>query len=199
MLDSFKNSLTKITDLTILFASIFTFLAFITPKEISIEPLERANENISFSQSELRSTIEALSENQEKIDSIQRSINQLNSRLSGLDPELDSAQLEDLAKEIDSATLNLVREQSATNDFEQDIASLEVSIDAERAKIKSFEDRLQSSKSISWVQPVRNNVEALANAAGMDGILAGFAALIFCLVCKRRKDWFKKIFRIFYK
>lgn len=199
MLDSFKNSLTKITDLTILFASIFTFLAFITPKEISIEPLERANENISFSQSELRSTIEALSKNQEKIDSIQRSINQLNSRLSGLDPELDSAQLEELAKEIDSATLNLVREQSATNDFEQDIASLEASIDAERAKIKSFEDRLQSSKSISWVQPVRNNVEALANAAGMDGILAGFAALIFCLVCKRRKDWFKKIFRIFYK
>ena len=199
MLDSFKNSLTKITDLTILFASIFTFLAFITPKEISIEPLERANENISFSQSELRSTIEALSENQEKIDSIQRSINQLNSRLSGLDPELDSAQLEELAKEIDSATLNLVREQSATNDFEQDIASLEASIDAERAKIKSFEDRLQSSKSISWVQPVRNNVEALANAAGMDGILAGFAALIFCLVCNRRKDWFKKIFRIFYK
>ena len=199
MLDSFKNSLTKVTDLTILFASIFTFLAFITPKEISIEPLERANENISYSQSELRSTIEALSENQEKIDSIQRSINQLNSRLSGLDPELDSAQLEDLAKEIDSATLNLVREQSATNDFEKDIASLEASIDVERAKIKSFEDRLQSSKSISWVQPVRNNVEALANAAGMDGILAGFAALIFCLVCKRRKDWFKKIFRIFYK
>lgn len=199
MLDSFKNSLTKITDLTILFASIFTFLAFITPKEISIEPLERANENISFSQSELRSTIEALSENQEKIDSIQRSINQLNSRLSGLDPELDSVQVEDLVKEIDSATLNLAREQSVTNDFKQDIASLEASIDAERAKIKSFEERLQSSKSISWVQPVRNNVEALANAAGMDGILAGFAALIFCLVCKRRKDWFKKIFRIFYK
>ena len=199
MLDSFKNSLTKVTDLTILFASIFTFLAFITPKEISIEPLERANENISYSQSELRSTIQALSENQEKIDSIQRAINQLNSRLSGLDPELDSVQVEDLVKEIDSATLNLAREQSVTNDFKQDIASLEASIDAERAKIKSFEDRLQSSKSISWVQPVRNNVEALANAAGMDGILAGFAALIFCLVCKRRKDWFKKIFRIFYK
>lgn len=199
MLDSFKNSLTKITDLTILFASIFTFLAFITPKEISIEPLERANENISYSQSELRSTIQALSENQEKIDSIQRAINQLNSRLSGLDPELDSVQVEDLVKEIDSATLNLAREQSVTNDFKQDIASLEASINAERAKIKSFEDRLQSSKSISWVQPVRNNVEALANAAGMDGILAGFAALIFCLVCKRRKDWFKRIFRIFYK
>ena len=199
MLDSFKNSLTKVTDLTILFASIFTFLAFITPKEISIEPLERANENISYSQSELRSTIQALSENQEKIDSIQRAINQLNSRLSGLDPELDSVQVEDLVKEIDSATLNLAREQSVTNDFKQDIASLEASIDAERAKIKSFEERLQSSKSISWVQPVRNNVEALANAAGMDGILAGFAALIFCLVCKRRKDWFKKIFRIFYK
>ena len=147
----------------------------------------------------MRSTIQALSENQEKIDSIQRAINQLNSRLSGLDPELDSVQVEDLVKEIDSATLNLAREQSVTNDFKQDIASLEASIDAERAKIKSFEDRLQSSKSISWVQPVRNNVEALANAAGMDGILAGFAALIFCLVCKRRKDWFKRIFRIFYK
>ena len=35
-----------------------------------------------------------------------------------------------------------------------------------------------------WIRPVRNNVESFANAAGMDGILAGFAALIFCLVCK---------------
>ncbi|HJL80721.1 MAG TPA: hypothetical protein QGF88_06145, partial [Gammaproteobacteria bacterium] len=70
---------------------------------------------------------------------------------------------------------------------------------SERQKINNLENQLNSSKSISWIQPVRKNVEALANAAGMDGILAGFASLIFCLVCKRRKEWFKRIFRIFYK
>ena len=48
MLNSFKDSLIKVTDLTILFASIFTFLAFITPKEIATGPLERSKEVVSL-------------------------------------------------------------------------------------------------------------------------------------------------------
>ena len=62
MLNSFKENLTKITDLTILFASIFTFLAFVTPKEISVGPIEGSRERISISQSELRDARNALSE-----------------------------------------------------------------------------------------------------------------------------------------
>ncbi len=199
MLNSFKDSLIKVTDLTILFASIFTFLAFITPKEIATGPLERSKEVVTYNQSQLKDLVEESSQNQDIIDSIQRSINQLNARITGLNPELDLEELEELAREIESATTNLERSNLRSNELQQSISELEASINAEFIKIDNFESQLNDNKSIAWIQPVRNNVESFANAAGMDGILAGFAALIFCLVCKRRKDWFKQIFRIFFK
>ena len=199
MLNSFKDSLTKVTDLTILFASIFTFLAFITPKEIATGPLERSKEVVTYNQSQLKDLVEESSQNQNIIDSIQSSINQFNSRISGLDAEQDIEELQELAREIESATTNLEALNLRSNELQQSISELEASINAEFTKIDNFESQLNDNKSISWIQPVRNNVESFANAAGMDGILAGFAALIFCLVCKRRKDWFKQIFRIFYK
>jgi len=197
MLNSFKDSLTKVTDLVILFASIFTFLAFITPKEAPIEPLNKSREAITLNQSELRSAIEAVSQSRTNIESINNSINQLNSRLASLDTELDSAVIQDLQSQIASAAISLQREQSVSNNLQESISALEASIDSELENISNLEN--QTTKSISWIQPVRKNVEALANAAGMDGILAGFAALIFCLVCKRRQDWFRRIFSIFYK
>ena len=197
MLNSFKDSLTKVTDLVILFASIFTFLAFITPKETSIEPLNKSREAITLNQSELRTAIEAVSQSRTNIESINNLVNQLNGRLAGLDAELDSAIIQDLQSQISSAAISLQREQSVSNNLQESISALEASIDSELQNISYLEN--QTTKSISWVQPVRKNVEALANAAGMDGILAGFAALIFCLVCKRRQDWFRRIFSIFYK
>ena len=199
MLNSFKDSLHKVTDLTILFASIFTFLAFITPKEIATGPLERSKEVVSFNQLELKDVVEEFSDNQDIIDSIQITINQLNARIPGLDPEQDIEELQELTREIDLASSNLNRVNSRSNELQQSISNLEASINAELIKIDNFESQLNDNKSIAWIQPVRNNVESFANAAGMDGILAGFAALIFCLVCKRRKDWFNQIFRIFYK
>ena len=199
MLNSFKDSLIKVTDLTILFASIFTFLAFITPKEIATGPLERSKEVVTYNQSQLKDLVEESSQNQNTMDSIQKSINQFNARIPGLDPELDIDELEELAREIDLATTNLERSNLRSNELQQSISELEASINAEFIKIDNFESQLNDNKSIAWIQPVRNNVESFANAAGMDGILAGFAALIFCLVCKRRKDWFKQIFRIFFK
>ena len=199
MLNSFKDSLHKVTDLTILFASIFTFLAFITPKEIATGPLERSKEEVSYNQLQLKELVEAYSENQDSINSIQRTINQLNTRITTLDPDRDIEVLQELKREIDLASTNLNRVNSQSNDLQQSISNLEASINAELIKIDNFESQLNDNKSISWIQPVRNNVESLANAAGMDGILAGFSALIFCLVCKRRKDWFKKIFIIFCK
>ena len=199
MLNSFKDSLIKVTDLTILFASIFTFLAFITPKEIATGPLERSKEVVTYNQSQLKDLVEESSDNQDIIDSIQITINQFNARIAGLNPELDIEELEELAREIESATTNLERSNLRSNELQQSISELEASINAEFIKIDNFESQLNDNKSIAWIQPVRNNVESFANAAGMDGILAGFAALIFCLVCKRRKDWFKQIFRIFFK
>ena len=197
MLNSFKDSLTKVTDLVILFASIFTFLAFITPKEAPIEPLNKSREAITLNQSELMSAIEGVSQSRTNIESINNLVNQLNDRLAGLDTELDSAIIQDLQSQIASAAISLQREQSVCNNLQESISALEASIDSELENISNLEN--QTTKSISWIQPVRKNVEALANAAGMDGILAGFAALIFCLVCKRRQDWFRRIFSIFYK
>lgn len=199
MLNSFKENLTKITDLTILFASIFTFLAFVTPKEISVGPIEGSRERISISQSELRDARNALSESLAMTDAIQATVNQLNAAVPGLDPILDSEELQSMYSQIESAVDGLKKEEAESKGLSERIASLEMTITSERQRISNLEDRRKSSKSISWVQPVRKNVESLATAAGMDGILAGFSALIFCLVCKRRKQWFKNIFRIFYK
>ena len=199
MLNSFKDNLTKVTDLTILFASIFTFLAFITPKEISLDSIEGSRERISINQSELSDARNAFSESLGITASISAAVNELNAAVSSLDPVLDSEQINDVLSQIESTVVDLEKEEAKSKGFSERIDSLETAIASERQKISNLEDRRKNNKSISWVQPIRINVETLANAAGMDGILAGFSALIFCLVCNRRKEWFKNIFRIFYK
>ena len=135
MLNSFKDSLIKVTDLTILFASIFTFLAFITPKEIATGPLERSKEVVTYNQSQLKDLVEESSQNQNTMDSIRKSINQFNARIPGLDPELDIEELEELAREIDLATTNLERSNLRSNELQQSISELEASINAEFIKI----------------------------------------------------------------
>ena len=199
MLNSFKDNLTKVTDLTILFASIFTFLAFITPKEISVDSIEGSRERISINESELSDARNAFSESLGITASFEAAVNELNAAVSILDPVLDSEQINGVLSQIESTVVDLEKEEAKSKGFSERIDSLETAIASERQQISNLEDRLNNSKSILWVQPIRTNVETLANAAGMDGILAGFSALIFCLVCKRRKGWFKKIFSIFYK
>ena len=53
MFKPFLKQLTKVTDLTILFASIFVFLAFITPEELSQVPLNNARDNYDRTASSL--------------------------------------------------------------------------------------------------------------------------------------------------
>ena len=199
MLNSFKDNLTKVTDLAILFASIFTFLAFITPKEISLDSIEGSRDRISINQSELRDARNAMSQSLGVTASFETAVNELNAAVSSLDPVLDSEQINGLLSQIESTVIDLEKEEAKSKGFSERIDSLETAIASERQQISNLEDRRKNSKSISWIQPIRTNVETLANAAGMDGILAGFSALIFCLVCSRRKEWFKNIFRIFYK
>ena len=199
MLNSFKDNLTKVTDLAILFASIFTFLAFITPKEISLDSIEASRDRISINQSELSDARNALFESLRISASFEAAVNELKPAASSLDPTLDSEEIKGVLGRIESTLIDLEKEEARRKGFSERIDSLETAIASERKKISNLEDRRKNSKSISWVQPIRTNVETLANAAGMDGILAGFSALIFCLVCNRRKEWFKNIFRIFYK
>lgn len=197
MLTSFKNNLSKVTDLTILFASIFTFLAFITPKELSLDPIETSREILSSQQTELRSINESLENNQIDIATAQTTIEEINSRIITLDSELDFVIIQDLNSQLSSVAQGLIEEQSQNKLILEEIKTIESSIARESLEIRNLENELNNSKSISWIQPVRQNVEAFAYAAGMDGLLVGFSALIFCLVCKRRKEWFKKMFRLY--
>ena len=112
MLNSFKDNLTKVTDLTILFASIFTFLAFITPKEISLDSIEGSRERISINQSELSDARNAFSESLGITASISAAVNELNAAVSSLDPVLDSEQLNGVLGQIESTVIDLEKEEA---------------------------------------------------------------------------------------
>ncbi len=53
MFKPFLQQLTKVTDLAILFATIFVFLAFITPEELSQTPLNNARDDYDRTTSSL--------------------------------------------------------------------------------------------------------------------------------------------------
>jgi hypothetical protein len=73
------------------------------------------------------------------------------------------------------------------------IASATVTAAESRAATEIAAAESAASKSVWWLQPIRQNTMVLINAAGIDGFIAVFAALIFCLVYKRRKSWLQKI------
>ena len=82
---------------------------------------------VTYNQSQLKDLVEESSQNQNTMDSIQKSINQFNARIPGLDPELDIDELEELAREIDLATTD-GRSNLRSNELQQTISELEASI-----------------------------------------------------------------------
>ena len=263
MFKPFLKQLTKVTDLTILFASIFVFLAFITPEELSQAPLNNARddydrttsslalaeskvissrieleESISIS-NELRNSIAAAEKeinsintdsvesvindsdtdsvesviNDSDTDSVESVINdsdtdtdldltnqtdteldQLNTELDQLNTELDQLNTELVASESQSKLFRETAEEASKN-----VVLLQSQLNTIEKTIADIETAALSSRAISWLQPVRKNTSELTDAAGMDGLIAGFAALIFCLVCRRRGTWFKQMFGIYFK
>ena len=246
MFKPFLKQLTKVTDLTILFASIFVFLAFITPEELSQVPLNNARDNydktasslalaeskvissrieleesISIS-NELRNSIAAAENEINSIDtdfveSVINDIdtntdpdltNQADTELEQLNTELDqlNTELEQLNTELDQLNTELVANESQSKLFREtaeeaskNVVLLQNQLNMIVKTIADIETAALSSRAISWLQPVRKNTNELVHAAGFDGFIAGFAALIFCLVCKRRGTWFKQMFGIYFK
>ena len=141
MLNSFKDSLTKVTDLAILFASIFTFLAFITPKEISLDSIEGSRDRISINQSKLSDARNAMSESLGVTASFETAVNELNAAVSSLDPVLDSEQINGVLSQIESTVVDLEKEEAKSKGFSERIDSLETAIASERQKISNLEDR----------------------------------------------------------
>ena len=239
MFKPFLKQLTKVTDLTILFASIFVFLAFITPEEMSQGPLNNARDNydrtasslalaeskvissrieleesISIS-NELRNSIAAAENEINSIDTdfVESVINDIDTNTdpdltNQTDTELDqlNTELDQLNTELDQLNTELVANESQSKLFREtaeeaskNVVLLQNQLNMIVKTIADIETAALSSRAISWLQPVRKNTNELVHAAGFDGFIAGFAALIFCLVCRRRGTWFKQMFGIYFK
>jgi len=239
MFKPFLKQLTKVTDLTILFATIFVFLAFITPEELSQVPLNNARDDydrtasslalaeskVISSRIELEESISINNEIRNSIAAAENVINsidtdfvesvindsdtgadldltnQANTELDQTNTELDQAntELDKLNTELvaNESQLKLFRE--ASEEASKNVVLLQSQLNMIVKTIADIETAALSSRSISWLQPVRKNTSELTDAAGMDGLIAGFAALIFCLVCRRREIWFKQMFGIYFK
>ena len=232
MFKPFLKQLTKVTDLTILFATIFVFLAFITPEELSQVPLNNARDDydrtassLALAESKVISSRIELEESIAINNAIRNSIaaaenvinsidtdfvesvindsdtgadldltNQANTELDQANTELDKLNTELVANE---SQLKLFRE--ASEEASKNVVLLQSQLNMIVKTIADIETAALSSRSISWLQPVRKNTSELTDAAGMDGLIAGFAALIFCLVCRRRETWFKQMFGIYFR
>ena len=221
------RQLTKITDLTILFATIFVFLAYITPEgipESSINNLRTNAQTIASSLSaaetqtanantRLQESNSFSSDLRSSISELEGEITNLEAQVNLIDPATDQTSIDELGAEINelNAEINELNTGLTNNESEIDIArraletandnvqSLRGNLRTAEQEVADIEAELESSRAISWIQPVRQNTDKLINAAGFDGFIAGFAALIFCLVVKRRRDWFNRMFGFYFK
>ena len=239
MFKPFLQQLTKVTDLAILFATIFVFLAFITPEELSQAPLNNARDDYDRTTSSLalveaeeiatrvkvEESISVSSELTNSIAVIKTAINSIDTELVegainniGIDADQDitdqtnaeldqlNAELDQLNAELDQLNMELITNESQLQLFRETSEAASNNIVKLRNQLKTIEETIAdieiaalSSKAVSWLQPVRTNTNELINAAGFDGFIAGFSALIFCLVCRRRQTWFKQMFGIYFK
>ena len=232
MFKPFLKQLTKVTDLTILFATIFVFLAFITPEELSQVPLNNARDDydrtasslalaeskVISSRIELEESISINNEIRNSIAAAENVINSIdtdfvesviNDSDTGADLDLTNqanTELDQANTELDKLNTELVANESqlklfreASEEASKNVVLLQSQLNMIVKTIADIETAALSSRSISWLQPVRKNTSELTDAAGMDGLIAGFAALIFCLVCRRREIWFKQMFGIYFK
>jgi chromosome segregation ATPase len=248
MFKPFLKQLTKVTDLTILFATIFVFLAFITPEELSQAPLNNARddydrtassltlaeskaissrieleESISIS-NKLRNSIAAAenvindsdtgadldltNKTNTELDQTNTELDQTNTELDQTNTELDqtNTELDQLNAELDQLNAELVANESqlklfgeTSEEASKNVVLLQSQLNTIEKTIADLETAALSSRSISWLQPVRKNTSELTDAAGVDGLIALLAALIFYLVCRRRGSWFKQMFGIYFK
>jgi len=221
------RQLTKITDLTILFAAIFVFLAYITPEGISESSINNLRTNaqtiassLSAAETQTANANTRLQESNSFSSDLRSSISELEGEIISLeaqvnliDPATDQTSIDELGAEINqlNAEINALNTGLTNNESEIDIArraletandnvqSLRGNLRTAEQDVADIEAELESSRAISWIQPVRQNTDKLINAAGFDGFIAGFAALIFCLVVKRRRDWFNRMFGFYFK
>ena len=214
MVKNFLTELTKVTDFFIIIATVFVFLAFLTPAEKSIQPLIDKNEkelsSILNNRSQLISILESLRQQEiflkdelntileKAMVSIEVEVPIVTIEGEELEVPIVTIEGEELEEPIDTSLIEADINQvvSQINSSIIDLQTLDNKISASEQTLKDFKLELKSDKSISWLQPIRKNTMILIDAGGIDGLIAGFASLIFCLVFKRRRVWFSNVFGI---
>jgi Tfp pilus assembly protein PilO len=210
---NFITELTKVTDFFIIVATVFVFLAFITPAEKSMQPLIDQNESelssILNDRSQLISILESYRQQEASLKNELNTI--LNAPLEIIEVDEPIVSIEgdepivgieleniDQAPPIDTSLIeaDISQTERQINSSIIDLQQLENKISATEQTIKDLKLESKSSKSVGWLQPIRKNTMILINAGGVDGLIAGFASLIFCLVFKRRRSWFSNVFGI---
>ena len=200
MVKKFLTQLTQVTDFFIIIATVFVVLAFLTPAEKSFQSL------IDETETKLYSSINNRSEVLSLLQSLRQQETSLNIELNTIlntvpdtfdeDNSIETIVVESIPIDTSSieATINLTLRQISSSIV--NLEELEDSISLSEKRLEDLKLQSNSTKSISWLQPIRKNTMILIDAGGIDGLIAGFASLIFCLVYKRRKDWFSNVFRI---
>jgi len=219
---NFITGLTKVTDFFIIIATVFVFLAFITPAEKSMQPLIDKNQSelssILNDRSQLISIMESLRQQEASLNNELNTI--LNEPIVSIDVDEPIVSIEGdepiVSIEGDEPIVGIELEnieqvppkdtsliEAAINQAERQINSSTIDLQQLENKISATEQTLKdlileskSSKSVGWLQPIRKNTMILIDAGGIDGLIAGFTALIFCLVFKRRRNWFSNVFGI---
>ena len=213
MVKNFITELTKVTDFFIIIATVFVFLAFITPAEKSMQPLIDKNQSelssILNDRSQLISIMESLRQQEASLNNELNTI--LNEPIVSIDVDEPIVSIEgdepivgieleniDQAPPIDTSLIeaDISQTERQINSSIIDLQQLENKISATEQTLKDLILESKSSKSVGWLQPIRKNTMILIDAGGIDGLIAGFTALIFCLVFKRRRNWFSNVFGI---
>ena len=195
MLESLRKNLTALADLAIIVASIFVFIAFITPKEFTFESIQELRQNAALNLSYLGNARDDLDDNETVINSLEIYISELSSKLSEEDGVLDLSEIQELDQVIENTSETLTVALSMNQPLRDEVTRLQDVVDSNFLEIESLQEK--SAFTPYWAQEIRNNLDELITAVGIDGLVAGFSSLIFCLVCNRRRDWVRKFILFF--
>ena len=199
MFRNFLTQLTRVTDTMVIIASALVVLAFLT-----------APEDLSFEQN-VKTAVAAVTSARASLDNAEATVKKASAASAAarnalataleLETSLASADIAS-ADELLSASAataaarsTLATTEQALNDAIEKTTTASANIIAAESKTAAETAEAESAalRSVWWLQPIRQNTMTLINAAGIDGFIAVFAALIFCLVYKRRKSWLQKI------
>ena len=199
MFRNFLTQLTRVTDTMVIIASALVVLAFLT-----------APEDLSFEQN-VKTAVAAVTSARASLDNAEATVKKASAATAAarntlaialeLETSLASADIAS-ADELLSASAataaarsTLATTEQALNDAIEKTTTASANIIAAESKTAAETAEAESAalRSVWWLQPIRQNTMTLVNAAGIDGFIAVFAALIFCLVYKRRKSWLQKI------